>query len=123
MKTVVNIKSVYDEPLKNDGCRILIDRLWPRGLTKEEAAFHAWAKNLAPSTELRKWFGHDPERWAEFQKHYKSELRENATVQSFIEEYKGEKKITLLFAGKDRAHTHALVLQDFLGKKFNQQKK
>lgn len=119
MKTAIKIKSVYEPPLKKDGCRILVDRLWPRGVTKEEVAFDAWAKQLAPSTGLRKWYGHDPDLWEEFRKRYKLELQKNEAVVPFIETYKSNKMITLLFAAKDKAHVHALVLQEFLEKQFN----
>lgn len=106
-------------PLKKDGCRILVDRLWPRGMTKKEVAYNCWAKNLAPSTDLRKWYNHDPALWTSFQKQYKAELKKNETVRSFIEEYKSNRIITLLYAAKNKAHTHALVLQPFLQRQFD----
>ena len=73
----INIRRVYEKPDKEDGIRILVDRLWPRGLTKEKASVDLWLKEIAPSTELRKWFGHDPAKWKDFQKRYKQELKKN----------------------------------------------
>ena len=116
MKTIINIKRVYDKPSKNDGPRILVDRLWPRGLAKDAAAIDEWAKELAPTPELRKWFGHKPELWQEFQKKYNTELKKNNAVAAFIETHKKDNLLTLLYAGKDEEHTHALVLQEFLKK-------
>lgn len=114
MKPVIKIKRVYDQPSKKDGFRILVDRLWPRGVNKEDAAIEAWAKNVAPTTALRKWFGHDPELWEQFKQKYKSELVKNKAVAEFLENYKHLKKITLIYAALDKEHTHALILQDFL---------
>jgi len=119
MKTVVKTKSVYEKPLQKDGCRVLIDRLWPRGLTKERVAYNSWVKDLAPSTSLRKWYGHAPELWEDFQKRYKAELKTNDAVEPFVEEHKDDKVITLLYAAKDREHTHALVLQTYLQHQFD----
>ncbi len=121
MKTIVKIKRVYDPPLKQDGFRILVDRLWPRGLTKEGVLFDAWAKALAPSTALRKWYRHDPALWTDFQKEYGQELKKNKAIPAFVAEYKAKKVITLLYAAKDNEHTHALVLRDFLEKQFSEQ--
>lgn len=114
MKTVFYIKRVYDEPAGKDGYRILIDRLWPRGLKKETAAIDEWEKDIAPTTELRKWFGHQPERWKEFQRKYFEELKKNPSLTTFMNKYRNRKIITLLYAGKDTKHTHALVLQQYL---------
>lgn len=120
MKQVVRIRRVYDPPLKKDGFRILVDRLWPRGLTKEGVMFDAWAKALAPSTALRKWYGHNPALWPDFRKQYEQELEKNKAIPAFIEAHRGKKVITLLYAGKDNEHTHALVLRDFLEKQFSE---
>jgi uncharacterized protein YeaO (DUF488 family) len=114
MKPKINIKRAYEKSVKTDGFRVLVDRLWPRGLTKEKAAIDEWAKDLAPTTELREWFGHEPELWPEFQKKYKAELKKNEAVDQFIEEHKDKKLITLVYGAKDEAHTHALVLQQYL---------
>lgn len=114
MKPAIQIKRVYDKPLKEDGYRILVDRLWPRGLTKEEAHINDWEKSLAPSTELRKWFHHDRELWHEFQKKYITELKKNKHIESFIEKHRNNKTITLLYAAKDTEHNHAQILKTFL---------
>lgn len=113
MKPSIHTKRVYDEPSKKDGVRILVDRLWPRGLKKEEV--HAvWAKDLAPSTELRQWFNHAVPLWKDFEKRYRAELKKNQAVTAFLEEHEGDKVITLLYAAKDTEHNHALVLKAFL---------
>jgi uncharacterized protein YeaO (DUF488 family) len=109
---------VYEDPSKEDGFRVLIDRLWPRGLKKSDAQIDEWAKLLAPSTELRKWFGHDPDRWTDFQKKYISELKSNGAVASFLNDHADKKVITLLYGASDSAHNNALVLRHYLGTKF-----
>lgn len=114
----IDIKRAYDKPSPKDGKRILIDRLWPRGLEKAEAHFDEWAKELAPSASLRKWYGHDPYLWPQFQKQYMAELKKNKKIEAFIEEHEQEQKLTLLFAGKDTEHTHAIVLQHYLQYKY-----
>ncbi|MDP4265441.1 MAG: DUF488 family protein [Bacteroidota bacterium] len=114
MPPVIKIKRVYEKPQKKDGLRILVDRLWPRGMTKEEAGIDKWSKELAPSTDLRNWYGHDPEYWQEFQKRYQAELRKNKAVEDFMEAHEDQKLITLVYATKDSEHTHALVLQEYL---------
>lgn len=118
MKPTLKIKRVYEPPGKTDGYRVLIDRLWPRGLTKEHAAAHAWIKQLAPSTALRRWFRHDPTLWNEFSKRYRFELQRNKAVTEFIENYGHVKRITLLYSASDQEHTHALVLKEFLEKEY-----
>lgn len=114
MKPVIQIKRAYEPHLEEDGCRVLVDRLWPRGLKKEDAAVEEWAKELAPSNELRKWFGHDPALWAEFKRRYKTELKDNPAVKEFISAHKNEKKITLIYSAKDEEHNQAMVLQEYL---------
>lgn len=118
MPPTITIKRIYSEPAKTDGVRILIDRLWPRGIKKEAARLAEWAKEIAPSTELREWYGHDPARWPEFQKRYKAELKHNEAANAFIEKYQQEKHLTLLFATKDEEHAHAIVLKDWLDHEF-----
>ena len=109
----IKIKRVYEKPEKGDGFRILVDRLWPRGLTKEKAALDLWLKEIAPSTELRKWFGHDHEKWNDFQKKYRKELKENKEAFSVLKEHlKGP--VSLLYAAKDEEHNEALVLKNYL---------
>ncbi|MCB0722973.1 MAG: DUF488 family protein [Ignavibacteriae bacterium] len=104
------IKRVYEEPDKKDGYRILVDRLWPRGLTKEKARVDLWLKDIAPSTKLRKWFDHDPEKWKEFEKRYILELKGNKEpVQILIEQIK-KKDVTLVYGTKDEVHNEARVL-------------
>lgn len=111
----VSIKRVYEPAAKSDGQRILIDRIWPRGLTKAEAKVDLWLKDVAPSTELRKWFGHDPEKWVEFQKKYRMELKDNPALAELKAAAK-EGKTTLLFAAKDEKHCNAVVLQKLLSR-------
>lgn len=114
MKPVINIKRAYEKPLKKDGYRVLVDRLWPRGLEKEAAALDEWAKDLAPSVSLRKWFGHDPYLWIPFQKQYRAELARNKSVDVFLEQHQDKKAITLIYGAKDTEHNHAIVLQQYL---------
>ena len=110
----IKVKRVYEKPNAKDGFRILVDRLWPRGLTKEKAAADLWLKDIAPSTELRKWFNHDPEKWKEFQKKYQKELEENKEVVSVLKEHVKQGPVTLLYAAKDEEHNEALVLKEFV---------
>lgn len=116
MATKVNFKRAYEEPSAQDGFRILIDRLWPRGLTKEKAAIDLWLKDIAPSTELRKWFNHDPEKWKDFQKKYRSEIKTNPECLGQIKDKMKEGKVTLVYSAKDEAHNDAVVLAEFLNK-------
>lgn len=118
MTTTIKIKRAYETPLPGDGYRVLADRLWPRGVKKEDAGIDEWAKELAPSTALRKWFNHDPERWHEFQMKYRQELKENEAVPEFMEKNKDRKTITIVYGAKDTEHTHALVLQKYLQQHF-----
>lgn len=110
----IKIKRVYEKPEPADGFRILVDRLWPRGLTKEKAAADLWLKDIAPSTELRKWFHHDPEKWKEFQKKYRQELKENPQAVSILKEHLKKGPLTLLYGAKDREHNEAEVLKEFI---------
>src|SRR5690606_21219845 len=114
MSPTIKVKRVYEKPLKKDGYRVLVDRLWPRGVKKEEAVLHEWAKELAPSAGLRVWYGHEPELWPQFQKLYAAELKKNKTIEEFAEQHQDEKTITLVYGAKDTEHTHALVLQHYL---------
>jgi uncharacterized protein YeaO (DUF488 family) len=114
MKPEIRVKRVYEKSSRGDGARILVDRLWPRGMKKEALEMREWVKDLSPSSELRTWFGHDPERWPEFQKRYRSELKKNEAVAGFVEKYEEVKIITLLYGAKDELHNHALVLQRYL---------
>jgi uncharacterized protein YeaO (DUF488 family) len=110
----IKIKRVYEKPEKSDGFRILVDRLWPRGLTKEKAALDLWLKDIAPTTELRKWFNHDPEKWKEFIKKYLKELKENEEPVSILKDFLKKGPVTLIYAAKDEAHNEAQVIKDFV---------
>ncbi|WP_100639536.1 DUF488 domain-containing protein [Marinobacter salexigens] len=113
----IRIKRAYEGAARSDGPRILVDRIWPRGVAKEDAALETWLKGLAPSTELRKWFGHDPEKWQEFRQRYLKELKKTEAaddlkeLQAILQEHK---RITLVFAAKDTDHNNAAALRDFL---------
>ncbi|MGN6195919.1 MAG: DUF488 domain-containing protein [Ginsengibacter sp.] len=109
----IQIKRVYEKPDSKDGYRILVDRLWPRGLTKEKADLDLWLKDIAPSTELRKWFNHDPEKWKEFQKKYLKELKENQEAVNELKEHLKNGPVTLLYAAKDQEHNEAEVLKEY----------
>lgn len=111
---MIKLKRVYEESAPEDGERILVDRLWPRGLSKERAAVDLWLKEAAPSTELRKWFGHDPARWAEFQTRYRKELREKKDALELLKEKSKDHTITLVYAARDEEHNEALVLKKLL---------
>lgn len=110
----ITIKRVYEPPSKEDGRRILVDRLWPRGLTKEKAAVDLWLKEIAPGTALRKWFDHDPAKWNEFKKRYRQELQQNKEPVALLKEELKKHNLTLLYAAKDEAHNDAVVLSEFL---------
>ena len=112
--TELQIKRVYAEPSQEDGKRILVDRLWPRGLTKEKAKVDLWLKGVAPSTELRKWFAHDPGKWAEFQSRYREELKRNEEQVSFLRREAAKGTVTLVYGAKDRQHNEAVILQRLL---------
>lgn len=112
----INIKRVYEKPDKEDGYRILVDRLWPRGLTKEKANVDLWLKEIAPSTGLRKWFGHEPAKWNDFKKKYVAELNENKESVSVLKEKMKKGTVTLLYGAKDREHNEALVLLHYTTK-------
>ncbi len=112
----VDFERVYDDPGPDDGTRVLIDRLWPRGLSKDKAQVDEWLKEIAPTTELRKWFGHDPERYDEFATRYEDELTEPAHVEALdrLTELAGQGKVTLLTATKDLQLSHGQVLLGLL---------
>jgi uncharacterized protein YeaO (DUF488 family) len=110
----IKLKRVYEPAARTDGTRILVDRLWPRGLSKEEAAIDHWCKELAPSTALRQWFGHEPERWVEFRKRYKTELAEAPEALAELRGFARKGPITLLFAAHDELHNNAVVSHDLL---------
>ena len=109
----VRLKRAYVDPAKGDGQRVLVDRIWPRGVAKTEAKIDVWLKEVAPSTELRKWFGHKPERWAEFRSRYRRELKDNPAVQA-LRQIMAEGPVTLVYGAKDRLHNQAVVLAEYL---------
>ena len=108
------IKRVYEEPDKDDGIRILIDRLWPRGLSKEKARVDLWLKEIAPSTELRTWFAHDPAKWTEFKTRYRAELKHNSEQLTVLKQAIAKGPVTFLYGAKDEQHNDAIVLQELL---------
>lgn len=117
--TVLKIKRIYENPAFEDGKRILVDRIWPRGISEAEAQLDLWMKEVAPSTGLRKWFAHKPERYAEFSKRYEQELAAQE-VKVYVEQLRSwmeSETVTLLYAAKDQKHNHALVLQGVLERK------
>jgi uncharacterized protein YeaO (DUF488 family) len=116
----IKLKRAYDEPAGGDGFRILVDRLWPRGISKERLQLDVWAKDLAPSTELRKWFGHDPARWAEFVTRYRAALKQSGAadaIAALLVSAKRSKTITLIYGAKDREHNEAVILQRLFARK------
>jgi DNA phosphorothioation-dependent restriction protein DptG len=113
---MVKTKRIYDPVSPEDGKRILIDRLWPRGINKEEARIDEWLRDIAPSAELRKWFSHDPEKWQEFKKRYKEELKDKPELVRTLKAKAKKGTITLLFASKDTEHVNAAVLKEVLDK-------
>lgn len=110
----LRLKRAYEPADPGDGMRVLVDRLWPRGLHKDAAGIDLWLKEIAPSTELRQWFGHDPARWKEFQRKYRAELRAHTDLLDKIKEALREGPVTLLFAAHDEEHNNAVVISDLL---------
>lgn len=113
-KPSVKISRVYDSPGAGGGVRVLVDRVWPRGVSKEHAAADHWLKEIAPTTALRKWFGHDPERWIEFRKRYRAELDDNGEAVDQLLEIARHDPVTLLYSARDEEHNQAVVLADYL---------
>jgi uncharacterized protein YeaO (DUF488 family) len=111
---MVKLKRVYEEPSEKDGIRILVDRLWPRGLTKEKARVDLWLKEVAPSNELRKWFAHDPTKWPEFKARYHAELKQNPDQMAQLKQAVAKGPATLVYGAKDEEHNEAIVLQKLL---------
>jgi uncharacterized protein YeaO (DUF488 family) len=111
---MIKIKRVYEKQDKEDGTRILVDRLWPRGLTKEKACIDLWLKDLAPSTELRKWFGHDPAKWIEFRKRYCEELNSNKDQVIILKQQMKKGNLTLVYGAKDKEHNEAVVIKEVI---------
>jgi uncharacterized protein YeaO (DUF488 family) len=108
-------KRVYEDKSPDDGFRVLVDRLWPRGLDKAKAGIDLWFRDAAPSSELRRWFGHDRDKWQEFQRRYRDELSKNELALATLRDLaKAHRKLTLLYAARDTQHNHAIVLKDVL---------
>jgi uncharacterized protein YeaO (DUF488 family) len=110
----VCIKRIYEKPVRRDGYRILIDRIWPRGIKKEGAALDEWRRDIAPSTELREWFAHEPERWSDFRDRYLVELGTHAPLLDALRERATRQRVTLLYAARDKKMNHAVVLEEAL---------
>jgi uncharacterized protein YeaO (DUF488 family) len=110
----IAIKRVYDQPAKADSFRVLVDRVWPRGVSKEKAAVNLWMKEIAPSTELRKWFGHRPERWEEFRTRYREELKGKGELLDELRSHAAKGLLTLVYSAKDEAHNQAAVIREVL---------
>ena len=111
---MLKIKRVYDPPAKEDGYRILVDRLWPRGLTKEKAAIEEWRRDLGPSDALRRWFGHDPDRWDEFRRRYRAEIEKAGLMTDLrkIAKMATSQDVTLVFGARDETHNQAVALKE-----------
>jgi uncharacterized protein YeaO (DUF488 family) len=116
LRPAVRVKRVYDDPQANDGARVLIDRLWPRGLSKARAAADLWLKDAAPSDALRRWYGHDPRRWKSFARKYRSEVAKRESTLELLRDMRSRGPLTLLYGSRDTEHNHALLLRDILEK-------
>jgi uncharacterized protein YeaO (DUF488 family) len=112
--TMIEIKRVYDPPTKEDGARFLVERLWPRGIKKEELSMNAWCKNAAPSDHLRRWFSHDPAKWKEFQRRYRAELNDNPAACQPLLDAARQGDIVLLYSTRDTEHNSAIALKSYL---------
>jgi uncharacterized protein YeaO (DUF488 family) len=113
-RRTIGLKRVYERPSSSDGLRVLVDRLWPRGLSKQDAAADLWLKDAAPSPLLRRWYGHDPRRWEQFRHKYLTELARQPEVLELIDDLRRRGPVTLLFAARDTQHNHAVVLREVL---------
>ena len=112
----IKLKRVYEQPDTKDGERVLVDRLWPRGLTKEKARVDLWLKEIAPGTELRRWFGHDPAKWTEFKRRYRAELKGNKEQMAQLKDEMEKGPVTLLYGARDEEHNEAVVLLELFGR-------
>ncbi len=119
---MIQIKRVYDPPAKTDGARLLVERLWPRGLKKETAKLDGWNREVAPSTTLRKWFSHDPDKWPEFQRRYRAELDSHAEAWQPILDAAGKRDVTLLFSSHDAEHNNVVALKSYLEERLKRKK-
>ena len=114
-KPEIRLKRAYDPPAPSDGPRILVERLWPRGLARQRAKLDHWCKEVAPSAELRRWFGHDPARWPEFRRRYRAELKANAEEVAQLAKLCAGRHVTFVFAARDEERNSAVVLREYLG--------
>lgn len=114
MSARIWLRRAYDPPTRNDGYRVLVDRIWPRGVSKDDADIHWWARSLAPSDELRRWFGHDRRRWDEFQRRYRTELDDCSDVLDTLVDRIAEGRVTLVYGARDQQHNNAVVLREVL---------
>ena len=119
----VDIKRVYEQAADEDGIRVLVDRLWPRGVSKERAALSGWIKDVAPSSDLRRWWHHDPDRFEEFARRYRTELDDDPALEDLLSIVREHDRTTLVYAAKDPAVNHALILRDYIGKALEKQDK
>ena len=111
---MLRTKRIYREPSKDDGTRVLVDRIWPRGVSKEKASLDRWEKDLAPSDDLRRWFGHDPAKWEEFLRRYRTELEGKEEALDRLRQEAGEGTVTLLYAARDEEHNNAVALKRYI---------
>jgi uncharacterized protein YeaO (DUF488 family) len=111
---MIHIKRAYEPPSETDGVRILVERLWPRGVTKKDAALDLWLKEVAPSAELRAWFAHDPAKWQQFRKRYWAELERNKDAVAELKQHVKKGTVTFIYAARDEEHNSAVVLKEFL---------
>ena len=111
---MLKVKRIYDRASPDDGKRILVDRLWPRGLKKEDAKIDEWLKDIAPSDELRKWFAHDPKKWKEFKERYKKELKDKDEILARLKKEMRQGDVTLLYSARDEEHNNAIALKEML---------
>lgn len=111
---MIKLKRAYEDFQNTDGFRILVDRLWPRGLTKEKAHIDLWAKDISPTTDLRKWFNHDGSKWQQFLKSYTEELHHNERIDELLQLIAGRKEVSLIYGAKDQQHNEAVVLLNFI---------
>ena len=113
-RSMIHTKRIYEEPSEDDGLRVLVDRLWPRGLSKAKAKIDRWEKDLAPTTELRRWFGHDPAMWEEFLQRYRAELEGKEEALARLRREANDGTVTLLYAAKDEEHNNAVALKRYI---------
>lgn len=114
MSSRIWLRRAYDPPTRNDGYRVLVDRIWPRGVSKDDADIAWWARELAPSDELRRWFGHDPQRWDEFQHRYRAELDDHDDALDTLVDHIARGRVTLVYAARDQQHNNAVALREVL---------